>query len=75
MKILTEKKQHEICAHILANAIIAFDLLDFETMGVEKIAHATETIVSNTLDAVYKVGGETEMLAASMIIKKYKKKV
>lgn len=73
MKILTNNKQHEICLHILANTIAAFELLDLQNMDADKVIRYTNSIIDNTLDAVYKVGGLRELQAAHMIIKRYKK--
>ena len=73
MKILTNNKQHEICMHILTNTIAAFDLLDLQNMDADKVIRYTKSIIDNTLDAVYKVGGLRELQAAHKIIKSYKK--
>lgn len=73
MKILTNNKQHEICLHILANTIAAFDLLDLQNMDADKVIRYTNSLIDNTMDAVYKVGGLRELKAAHEIIKRYKK--
>ena len=73
MKILTSNKQHEICMHILSNTIAAFDLLDLKNMDADKVIRYTNTLIDNTMDAVYKIGGVRELQAAHEIIKRYKK--
>lgn len=73
MKILTNNKQHEICLHILANTIAAFDLLDLQNMDADKVIRYTNSLIDNTMDAVYKVGRLRELQVAHMIIKRYKK--
>lgn len=73
MKILTSNKQHEICMHILTNTIAAFELLDLQNMDADKVIRYTNSLIDNTMDAVYKVGGIRELKVAHEIIKRYKK--
>lgn len=64
MKILSKKKQNEVCQRIVANAIIALDLLDVDNLPADKLIRYTKAILENTCDAVGDVGGIEAMLAA-----------
>lgn len=75
MKILGKKKQKEVCQRIVANAIIAFDLMDMnlENLPAEKVIRYTKAIIDNTADAVGEIGGIQAMLAARDVMVRYHK--
>ncbi len=73
MKILSKKKQNEVCKRIVANAIIAFDLLDVDNLPADKLIRYTKEILENTCDAVGDVGGIEAMLAAREAMVRYHK--
>lgn len=54
MKILTKKKQKEVLARMVANAIIATDAL---TESKEKLALGLRSVMDNLKGASYIIGG------------------
>lgn len=73
MKILSKKKQKQVCQRIVANAIIAFDLLDVDNLPADKLIRYTKAILENTCNAVGDVGGIKAMYAASEAMARYHK--
>ncbi len=62
MRLLTKKKQNEALKRILANSIIAWDVvMKFEDK--EKIIDACNHIQNNLVDAAYFIGGKDSMIA------------
>lgn len=64
MRILRKKQQKEVCQRIVANAIIAYDLLDADNTPTDKLIRYTDCIIDNCAKAVYAVGGLGAMLQA-----------
>ncbi len=73
MKILSKKQQKEVCQRIVANAIIALDLLDVDNLPADKIIRYTKSILENTCDAVGDVGGIEALFAARETMVRYHK--
>lgn len=74
MKVITSKKQKEVCQRIVANAIIAYDLLDVDKLPADKLIRYTKCIIENTVEAVGAIGGIPAMLAARDTMARYQKR-
>lgn len=74
MKILSKKEQKKVCQEIVANTIMAFNLLDFENTDAKRVIEYTEHLINNTMDAVRAVGGWNAMLEAKETICRYQKR-
>ncbi len=75
MKILSKKKQKQICQRITANAIIAYSLLDdllaADLIPADKLIRYTKAIIENTSEAVGDVGGVEAMFVARDVMARY----
>ncbi len=77
MKILSKKKQKQVCQRITANAIIAYSLLDdllsADLIHTDKLIRYTKAIIDNTAEAVGDVGGVEAMFVARDTMARYHK--
>ena len=75
MKILLKKEQKKVCNAIVANTIMAFDLLDLDKIDAKRTIEYTEHLIENTMNAVLAVGGWNAMLEAKETICRYQKRI
>lgn len=75
MKILSKKKQKKVCNAIVANTIMAFDLLDLNDSDAKRTIEYTKHLIENTMEAVLEVGGWNAMLEAKETICRYQKRI
>lgn len=75
MKILTKKEQKKVCNAIVANTIMAFNLLDLDDPNPKRTIEYTEHLIDNTMGAVLSVGGWNAMIEAKEVICRYQKSI
>lgn len=75
MKILSKKEQKKVCQEIVANTIMAFNLLDLKNTDAKRVIEYTDHLIENTMDAVLAVGGWNAMLEAKETICRYQKRI
>lgn len=74
MKILSKKEQKKVCQEIVANTIMAFNLLDLNN-NPKRVIEYTKHLIENTMSAVFAVGGWNAMLEAKETICRYQKNI